>query len=65
MQLTCEDRDHLWAAYHLALKRYIAAVTVFTTVYFGNAEVAEARAQLDNARAEIRRHCVEHGCDPD
>ena len=66
MRLMCAEREALWEAYDCALKAYTDAVSWFTSeLHARGDEVKKARTMLDDARAELRRHCGGHGCDGD
>jgi hypothetical protein len=63
----CGERDQLWREYDAALRRYIEAVKAFINAagrYDTGNDVAELRYQIDDIRARIREHCLEHGCEP-
>ena len=68
MIVPCEERDRRWIHFCLALKRYIDTVN---RLALSPNQIAEAAARCDDAlakvealKADIERHCVEHGCDP-
>jgi hypothetical protein len=64
MRLICSERDRLWAEYNAAINSYVAAVKQYAALG-GIAQVRSTREKVDDSRAAIRRHCSNHGCDPE
>jgi hypothetical protein len=65
MRFMCAKRDDLWQQYDAALAAYIAVVNRFVQLGRATAEITETRAKVEDSRAQVRQHCVEHGCDPE
>jgi hypothetical protein len=60
----CEERDVWRAAYEAALDGYIDAVKKLVSSSRSD-ETNTGFAEVERCRDALRRHCVEHGCDPE
>jgi hypothetical protein len=42
----------------------MAVVNRFVQLGRATEEIRKTRARMEDSRAQIRQHCIEHGCDP-
>ena len=67
MRLICDERNRLSKAYDEALRDYARTVAVVTDSPHEKAlweQSEQARKAVETCRGAMRKHCLEHGCDP-
>ena len=68
MRLICDERDRLWNEYGNALLAYSHSVRAAAGLPQSRTcweAVSEAHEAVKTRRGTIRKHCLDHGCDPD
>ena len=68
MRLICDERDRLWSAYTAAVRSYSRAKHALSKLPHTESlfkDLEQANKAVETYRSAMRKHCIEHGCDPD